>query len=253
MFHRWQSNEMQSSSLSLTTILCLTSLLGLVQAAWVSDTIRHSSPTTAHSRWGTTTTSVSATVQDKDLDPFVAMWTDDDVDQFANDRGMVISFSTLGPGYRAVARAKQDEMMILGYVEGFFRPGGKILHLDKMEVFQPMVQRVKRQQPDSLNFGGVSFGIGLLLGYKCLLHGQNNGCQVAEFLAIDDEAFQHKRLVRYYKRVGFRVVKYVGDGITDIPDRLVWGGCGTLMKEDIDVLMLKWVNLMELMKSRTRQ
>lgn len=247
-----------SSLISLIT-LCLTSLLGLVQAAWVSNTIRNSyryspiSSTSTHPPCWTTRTSLSATVQnDKDIDPPIPLWTDNDVDEFANDRGLVISFSTLGPGYRAVARAKHDESMILGYVEGFIRPAGKILHLDKMQVFQPMAQRVKRQIPNSLDFGGVSFGLGLLLGYTCLMYGKENGCQMAEFLAIDDESFQHKRLVRYYKRVGFRVVKYVGDGITDIPDRLVWGGCGTLMEEEIDVLMRKWANLMELMKSRTQ-
>ena len=191
---------------------------------------------------------ISETVQnDKDIDPAIPLlWTENDVDQFANDRGLVISFSTLGPGYRAVARAKHDESMILGYVEGFIRPAGKILHLDKMQVFQPMAQCVKRQIPNSLDFGGVILVLVLTYSWDipgtCLMYGKENGCQMAEFLAIDDESFQHKRLVRYYKRVGFRVVKYVGDGITDIPDRLVWGGCGTLMEAEIDVLMRKWAN-----------
>jgi hypothetical protein len=143
--------------------------------------------------------------------------------------------------------------MILGYVEGFVRPAGQILHLDKMQVFQPVVERVKAQVPNSLDFGGVSFGIGLLMGYKCLLHGKEKGCQIAEFLAIDDREFQHKRLVRYYKRVGFKVVKYVGEDVRDIPDRLVWGGCGTLMKEEISILVDKWVKTLELMKSRTEK
>jgi len=79
---------------------------------------------------------------------------------------------------------------------------------------------------------------------------QEKGCTIAEFLAIDDEDFQHKRLVRYYRRVGFQVVKYVGEEVQDIPDRLVWGGCGTLMKEDISVLIRKWAGLLALMKQR---
>lgn len=222
------------------------SLASSVRAAWVNYASSVSVTSRNHKR------TKFATVQGNEIQADVPLlWTENDVDQFAEDRGVVISFSTLGPGYRAVARAKHDETMILGYVEGFIRPAGQILHLDKMEVFQPMVERVKRQVPDSLNFGGISFGIGLLMGYTCLLYGKQKGCDVAEFLAINDEPFQHKRLVRYYKRVGFRVVKYVGDGITDIPDRLVWGGCGTLMREDIDVLIRKWANLMDLMKTRT--
>ena len=80
---------------------------------------------------------------------------------------------------------------------------------------------------------------------------QEKGCSIAEFLAIDDEEFQHKRLVRYYRRVGFKVVKYVGDDVQNIPDRLIWGGCGTLMKEDVDVLIQKWANTLALMKERT--
>jgi len=85
------------------------------------------------------------------------------------------------------------------------------------------------------------------------LLGQENGCSIAEFLAIDDEEFQHKRLVRYYRRVGFQVVKYVGEDVSNIPDRLVWGGCGTLMKEEIPVLVEKWSNLLTLMKERGRE
>ena len=76
---------------------------------------------------------------------------------------------------------------------------------------------------------------------------------IAEFLAIDDEDFQHKRLVRYYRYAGFEVVKYVGDDPKDIPDRLVWGGCGTLMKQDIPALMGRWTELFELMKTRVEK
>ena len=203
-------------------------------------------------------------------------WTVDELEEYADKTGVVISFTTLGPGYRAVARAKHDESLILGYVEGFVRPAGNILHLDKMEVFKPVVEKAKKQQPDLFDFGGVSFGVGLMMGYRCLLFGEKNcflfsflfrrichvsnffqlpgqekGCSVAEFLAIDDEEFQHKRLVRYYRRVGFQIIKYVGEDLKDVPDRLVWGGCGTLMREDIPVLVQKWANLMTLMKTRT--
>jgi len=182
----------------------------------------------------------------------IPLWTEDEIDTFAKERGMIVTFSTLGPGYRAVARAIHDESIILGYVEGFVRPTGQILHLDKMQIFQPVVNRMKENYPETLNFQGVSFGIGLLMGYKCLLFGKDKGCRIAEFLAIDDMEFQHKRLVRYYKRVGFKVVKYVGEDIRDIPDRLIWGGCGTLMKEDVSTLMEKWSKTMTLMQSRRR-
>ena len=65
--------------------------------------------------------------------------------------------------------------------------------------------------------------------------------------------FQHKRLVKYYKQVGFKVVKYVGEAIQDIPDRMVWGGCGTLMREDIQVLLEKFSKKLHLMKNRSKK
>mmetsp|Transcript_20908 Transcript_20908/g.49277 ORF Transcript_20908/g.49277 Transcript_20908/m.49277 type:complete len:324 (-) Transcript_20908:145-1116(-) len=191
------------------------------------------------------------------------LWTLQELEEFAagDEIGVVISFTTLGPGYRAVARAKHDESIILGYVEGFLRPTQpELLHLDKMEVFQPVVERVQRAKPGSLNFGGISIGLGLLMGYRCLLHATTEEVlkgrkprTVAEFLAIDDEEFQHKRLVRYYRYAGFKIVKYVGEDFGDIPDRMVWGGCGTLMKQDIPVLMGKWSNLFETMKTRMKK
>ena len=73
---------------------------------------------------------------------------------------------------------------------------------------------------------------------------------MAEFLAIDDEEKQHKRLVRYYRQVGFQVVKYVGDGFQDIPDRLIWGGAGTLMNGNINTFCEKWTNLMKSLQER---
>ena len=91
------------------------------------------------------------------------------------------------------------------------------------------------------------------MSYHVICVGVENGCKKAEFLAIDDEEKQHKRLVRYYRQVGFNVVKYVGDGFKDIPDRLIWGGAGTLMDGTIDEFCHKWTNLMKLMQQRTKQ
>jgi len=172
-----------------------------------------------------------------------SLWSEDDLKRFADAEGVTLSLSTLGPGYRAVARAKHNTTMIIGYVEGFIRPTGALLHLDKMEVFNKIVQRCREENPVFCG-GGTTLGVGLLLGYLCLLHGQRNDCQYAEFLAIYDEDFQHKRLVRYYKAAGFRNVKYVGDALQDVPDRIVWGGCGTLLRAEVKELLGFWTGLM---------
>lgn len=89
--------------------------------------------------------------------------------EFASEQGVTISLSTLGPGYRAVARAKHNSALLLGYVEGFLRPG--VVHLDKMEVFRKQVLQARAEHPDEFKQGGTVFGVGLLMGYLCLLYG----------------------------------------------------------------------------------
>ena len=49
--------------------------------------------------------------------------TEEQVTQYASSVGIKLSLTTLGPGYRALARASHDESQILGYCEGFIRPG----------------------------------------------------------------------------------------------------------------------------------
>ena len=97
------------------------------------------------------------------------IWTEAELMEFASEQGVTISLSTLGPGYRAVARTKHNSALILGYVEGFLRPG--VLHLDKMEVFRKQVLQARAENPDEFKQGGTVFGVGLLMGYLCLLYG----------------------------------------------------------------------------------
>ncbi len=56
-------------------------------------------------------------------------------------------------------------------------------------------------------------------------------------LAIFDSEGYSKKLVRYFKLIGFKVVKEVGSSPVDLLLRLVWGGAGTLMNgECISIL-----------------
>ena len=54
----------------------------------------------------------------------------------------------------------------------------------------------------------------------------------ARLLAIYDTEGYSKKLVRYFKIIGFKIVKEVGSSPIDLFLRLVWGGSGTLMKGD---------------------
>lgn len=176
----------------------------------------------------------------KEEDRAINVATSEQLAEYAESVGVTLSLSTLGPGYRAVARASHDPSQILGYCEGFIRPSGKILHVDKLEVWKKALERAKKENPVGFQNGGQVFGVSLLLGYITMLYGKENNCSTAEFLAIDDEDFQHKRLVRFFKRAGFESIRYVGDDVRSIPDRLVWGGCGTLMMCDIENILEKW-------------
>lgn len=52
-------------------------------------------------------------------------------------------------------------------------------------------------------------------------------CKEAHLLAIRDEDFQHKRLVRYYKSLGFKTLRTEAELTSQ--DQMTWGGRGTLM------------------------
>jgi len=59
----------------------------------------------------------------------------------------------------------------------------------------------------------------------------------ARLLAIYDSEGYSKKLVRYFKLIGFKIVKEVGTSPVDLLLRLVWGGAGTLMNgECISIL-----------------
>jgi hypothetical protein len=123
----------------------------------------------------TTTTTIPTATTTTTTTPRI--WTEAELLEFASNQGVTVTLSTLGPAYRAVARASHDSTILLGYVEGFLRPAGSnVIHLDKMEVFRKCVLRARAENPDQFQQGGTVFGVGLLMGYACLLHGMYSAC-----------------------------------------------------------------------------
>ena len=61
----------------------------------------------------------------------------------------------------------------------------------------------------------------------------------ARLLAIYDAEGYSKKLVRYFKIIGFEVVKEVGSSPIDLFLRLIWGGAGTLMRGDCSYILDK--------------
>ena len=67
-------------------------------------------------------------------------------------------------------------------------------------------------------------------------------CKKGRLLAIYDEEGYSCKLVRYFKLIGFKVIKEVGSTPSDLVLRLVWGGAGTLMSGDCSKILEKIEN-----------
>ena len=67
-------------------------------------------------------------------------------------------------------------------------------------------------------------------------------------LAIFDSEGYSKKLVRYFKLIGFKVVKEVGSSPGDLFLRLVWGGAGTLMTGECISILKKLENKLSLIE-----
>ncbi len=65
-------------------------------------------------------------------------------------------------------------------------------------------------------------------------------CKFARLLAIYDYEGYSKILIRYFRFIGFEVIKEVGSSPSDLFLRLIWGGAGTLMKGDCSNIQKKF-------------
>ncbi|CAK9180858.1 unnamed protein product [Ilex paraguariensis] len=164
-----------------------------------------------------------------------------------------LQLQTLGPFFRIIAKSLETQRE-LGRAEGLIRVwlGGKILHLDSI--------RLRRE---TLGMEKSIFGIGVFIGAVAIRHGYDCGCRTAELLAINDANLYHSKvhfatsnamemylalirsfvsqLVRFYTRIGFKVVHEVtGSSVGDLAHMLVWGGIGTRMDADVEELLVKW-------------
>ncbi|KAE8708441.1 DNA/RNA polymerases superfamily protein isoform 1 [Hibiscus syriacus] len=142
-----------------------------------------------------------------------------------------LQLQTIGPFFRITAKSLETNGE-LGRAEGLIRVwfAGKILHLDSI--------RLKRE---TLGMEISIFGIVLFIGAVAIRYGYDCGCKNAELLAINDSDLYHSKLVRFYKRIGFKAVHEVtGSTIGDMPHMLIWGGIGTRMDDSIDELLVKW-------------
>lgn len=116
-----------------------------------------------------------------------------------------------------VARPRPDQPpLLLGELKGWAMPLAAGLQLDTMRVQGPATQ-----------------GVGPLIWAATFAWAlEATPCRRARLLAIRDAEQQHRRLVRYFQRLGFTATRELGAAPGDLPLRLVWGGSGLLMRGD---------------------
>lgn len=154
-----------------------------------------------------------------------------DIIEASKRQNLDLHIQSLGPFFRITAKSLKTGNE-LGRAEGLVRLwlGGKILHLDSIKL-----------RRETLEMEKSIFGIGLYVGAVAIRYGYDCGCKKAELLAINDTDLYHSKLVRFYKRIGFRsAYEVTGSSFGDLADMLVWGGIGTRMDADIEELMIKW-------------
>lgn len=144
--------------------------------------------------------------------------------------GLYLDLETLGPLYKVRCHLGDTSGVLLGESDGFIIPFARLMHCDTMRIYNSKLKGVQRSMDLQLGF----MGLGKVLAKAVLTYGYSKGCLRAEILAINDEEDTHRKLVMYYKRLGFRSVReVVGDSLSDVPHMLVWGGAGTRMDASI--------------------
>jgi hypothetical protein len=111
-------------------------------------------------------------------------------------------------------------LVLLADLKGWALPTADGLRIDTLQV-------AGREQ------GERDSGAGPLITAACFAWAlEATPCRSARFLAIRDDARQHRRLVRYFMRLGFEPLRELGSAPWDLPERTVWGGAGLLMQGD---------------------
>lgn len=151
----------------------------------------------------------------------------DALEREANARNLLLRLKVARPlGFWTVRVVVAAPMVdgrahLLADLKGWAHGGTRGLQLDTMRVLPK-----------------APAGVGALVwASTCAWALQETPCRQARLLAIDDDARQHRRLVRYFQRLGFQSTRKLGSAAIDLPLRLIWGGAGQLMTGEIDQVL----------------
>ena len=144
------------------------------------------------------------------------------LEQEARVRGLLLRLQVSRPaglawGLRVgVARRDGERLLLLGELKGWALPSARGLRLDTMRV----------QAGDSAALGPLIWAATFAWALEA------TPCRQATILAIRDSDAQHRRLVRYFRALGFAPLRELAAGPADLAPRLLWGGSGLLMRAD---------------------
>ena len=122
-----------------------------------------------------------------------------------------------------VARITNNSVKIFGEIKGWTFPNKNGLQLDTLKILRDSPKYVSE----------------LIWATTMTWALEQTNCENARLLAIYDEDGYSKKLVRYFRLIGFRVTKEVGSSPSDLLLRLIWGGAGTLMKGNCKKILNK--------------
>ena len=128
---------------------------------------------------------------------------------------------------------------LLGYCDGFTQPNG-VTHLETIEVRKFTGFWARRKERGAARYAAtkkLNPGLLISLATACFIREKAPfGNTRAQLLCIRDDERQHASLIRFYRRLGFVPIREVGDDLRSIADKVVWGGDGTIMENQIDDL-----------------
>ena len=161
----------------------------------------------------------------------------EELQNIAFSLGLIVKIQvreTLGLCFFKIVIAKQNQnvVKILGEMKGWTYFDKKSIQLDTLRILKKAPPFVS----ELIWASTMSWAI------------EMKAIKKARLLAIYDTEGYSKKLVRYFKIIGFNVLKEVGSSPTDLFLRLIWGGAGTLMNGDCTFIlnkMIKKLNLIE--------
>ncbi len=145
------------------------------------------------------------------------------LEQEARLRGLLLRLQVSRPaglawGLRVgVARRDGERLLLLGELKGWALPSARGLRLDTMRV---------QAGDDTAALGPLIWAATFAWALEA------TPCRQATILAIRDSDAQHRRLVRYFRALGFAPLRELAAGPADLAPRLLWGGSGLLMRAD---------------------